>query len=161
MAVSAVFLMMIHSFFYVPACLLVCLIYFLQEISHEDKERREKLRDFVKGVAAVLLGLGMSGVLLIPSALAIVSTGKDGGSFAAAPAEIFDFSMKGLLYNPYGCGLTLISLYGLIASLFMKRKRMIAAAILAIFTIPVIWLALSGFLYPRSKMLIPFVPLII
>lgn len=161
MAVSAVFLIMIHSFFYVPACLLVCLIYFLHEISHEDKERREKLREFVKGVAAVLLGLGMSGVLLIPSALAIVSTGKDGGSFAAAPAEIFDFSMKGLLYNPYGCGLTLISLYGLIASLFMKRKRMIAAAILAIFTIPVIWLALSGFLYPRSKMLIPFVPLII
>lgn len=161
MAVSAVFLMMIHSFFYVPACLLVCLIYFLHEISHEDKDRREKLRDFVKGVAAVLLGLGMSGVLLIPSALAIVSTGKDGGSLAAAPAEIFDFSMKGLLYNPYGCGLTLISLYGLIASLFMKRKRMIAAAILAIFTIPVIWLALSGFLYPRSKMLIPFVPLII
>src|SRR5699024_10821830 len=58
-------------------------------------------------------------------------------------------------------GLTLISLYGLISSLFMKRKRMIAAAILAIFTIPVIWLALSGFLYPRSKMLIPSVPLII
>lgn len=40
MTAVAVFLMMIHSFFFVPACLAVCLLYFLYEISQEDKEKK-------------------------------------------------------------------------------------------------------------------------
>lgn len=161
MTAVAVFLMMIHSFFFVPACLAVCLLYFLYEISQEDKEKKYKREELVKGIAAVSLGLGMSGILLIPSAMDILSTSKDGGSFAAASVATFDFSMKGLLYDPYGCGLTLISLYGLIATLFTKKKRVIAAIILAALALPAVWLILSGFLYPRTKMLIPLIPLII
>lgn len=103
----------------------------------------------------------MGSVLLIPTVMDIISTSKDAGNFTAASLTAIDFSMKGLLYNPYGCGMTIISLYGIITALFSKRNRGIAAVILVILTVPAIWLILNGFLYPRTKILITLTPLII
>ena len=158
MAATAVFFIMIHSFYYGPTCLIVCLIYFLYNLSGLD---RKLLGSTVKkGFGAVFLGTGISAVLLIPTMAAILSTIKDSGSFSSQPIGAVDLSMESLLYDPYGCGLTLICLFTLLLSLFKKEKRLLAAVIIAILVIPSIWFVLSGFLYPRTKILIPFMPLI-
>ena len=156
---AAVFLIMIHSFYYGPVCLVVCLIYFFHQLSAEGhKDRAVMVR---KAFGAVFLGIGASAVLLLPAAAAIFSTAKDSGSFSAQPMGIADLSMESLLYDPYGCGLTVICMFALLRALFTKEKRVTAAVILSMIVIPAIWFVLSGFLYPRAKILMPLITLII
>ena len=64
---------------------------------------------------------------------------------------IADLSMESLLYDPYGCGLTVICMFALLRALFTKEKRVTAAVILSMIAIPAIWFVLSGFLYAESK----------
>ena len=75
--------------------------------------------------------------------------------------DVVDLSLDGLLYDTYGCGVTLIVLYALILSLKSKERRGLTSAVLICFLIPAVSFVLSGFLYARSKTLIPFLPLLI
>ena len=105
--------------------------------------------------------VGSAAVLLLPVALDILSTEKDSGSFSKEAFDVVDLSLDGLLYDTYGCGVTLIVLYALILSLKSKERRGLTSAVLICFLIPAVSFVLSGFLYARSKTLIPFLPLLI
>lgn len=154
----SIFLICIHSFFYAPTCLVVLAMYFVHCVLKTENEK--KLLLGAKATVSALLSVGMAAVLLLPTALDILSTEKDGGSFADEPIPLLDLTSEGLLHSAYGVGLTLIALYGLLLALYDKRKRGISAAVLICCLVPAIWLVFSGFLYARSKMLIPFLPLI-
>lgn len=158
----SVFLICMHSFYYAPTCMAVCLLYGIQRLLQKGAQnRRQKFHVTVKAVISVLLGIGAAAVLLLPTALDIFSTAKDAGAFLEEPIHLIDVSFISLLYQPYGCGMTLAALYCLLLSLKRKGRRMISASLLVILTIPAIWFICSGFLYPRAKILIPLVPLII
>ena len=166
--ILSVFMICIHSFFYAPACLAVCLLYYLHRIrsgaartiNGEAKTMNGAARTMtLRALLAVICAVGMAAVLLLPAALDILSTEKDAGSFAEEQISVIDLSLEGLLYSAYGCGLTLLVLYGLLLALWDKKKRCISAAVLICCIIPAVSLALSGFLYARGKMLIPFLPL--
>ena len=105
--------------------------------------------------------VGSAAVLLLPVALDILSTEKDSGSFSKESFDVIDLSLDGLLYDTYGCGVTLIVLYAMILSLKSKERRGLASAVIICFLIPAVSFVLSGFLYARSKTLIPFLPLLI
>lgn len=155
MAVS-LFLIYMHSFFYAFSCLAVCLAYYLYKSNW-----RPDLRSFGKAALAVTISIGMAGVLLLPTAMDILSTSKDAGGFMSQPIDAVDLNLGGLLYYPYGCGMTLLALYCLLLSLSKKKKRILAAVLLICVLVPAVSLVLNGFLYPRAKILIPFVPLIV
>lgn len=120
-----------------------------------------KLEMTFKAAAAAACGVGMAAVLLLPTAMDILSTEKDGGSFAEEKISALNLSLDGLLYSAYGCGLTLLALYGLLLALWSRKLRAVSAAVLICQIIPLVSLVLSGFLYSRGKMLIPFLPLIV
>ena len=52
-------------------------------------------------------------------------------------------------------------MFALLRALFTKEKRVTAAVILSMIVMPAIWFVLSGFLYPRAKILMPLITLII
>ena len=72
----------------------------------------------------ILLSIGLAAVLLLPTGLDILSTSKDAGSFAGSKMPLVNPKLDGLLYSPYGMGLTLIGLYALLCALGKRRMRL-------------------------------------
>lgn len=112
-------------------------------------------------VGSSFLSIGMAMFFLFPVALDILSTVKDGGKLAKQGMEFINLSMEGLLYSPYGCGMTIFSLYILIYALREKKIKYLSIVLLFIMIVPAISLILNGFLYAQVKILIPFLPLIV
>ncbi len=150
----------LHSFYYSIACLVVIGIYTVHKNSLQGGWKRAVF-SLGKLIFPVALSVGMAMVLFLPTGLDILSSGKDGGSFSMAPLKMVDLSLGGLLYSPYGCGMTLLTLYCLLLSLQNRRRRFLSAAVLFCLLFPVVSLILNGFLYARSKILIPFAPLLV
>ena len=116
----------------------------------------KRAKSFVLRLAGcVCLSIGLCAVLLLPTGLDILSGNKDGGVFAAQ-LKLLDLTLEGMLYTPYGMGLTLISLYCLLTALAQRKTRFLAICMLAIAAIPAVSLLLNGLLYARGKILIPF-----
>ena len=161
----SVFLICVHSFYYAPMCLLVCLIYGLHQLGalkKEDLNLYGSLAGYAfHGVFAAVLGVCLSAVLLLPVGIDILSATKDAGGFMNEPVKLVDLTFESLLYQPYGCGMSLTALYCLLLSLTNRKKRLISAVLLIILTVPYIWFILSGFLYPRAKILIPLLPMLV
>lgn len=116
-------------------------------------------RFFLKFLFYAVLSIGIGAVLLLPSGLDILSGGKDGGAFAKQDISIVDLSLQGMLYSGYGMGVTLLALYCILNGLTQKKTRFLSISVLAAGSVPAVSLALNGFLYPRGKILIPFLVL--
>ena len=71
------------------------------------------------------------------------------------------FSLKGLLYNNYGCGFTYLIWILIVCGLYKKKTRLLSLIIIISMFCPLISFIMNGFLYARSKILIVFIPLII
>lgn len=160
----SLFLLYLHSYYFSVAVLFVCLIYFLYSFSlSKDSLKSIQFRHLFKKFAeSVLFSISMAAVLLLPTALDLLSTKKDAGT-PSALNEIFNGSlaMDSLLYSGYSCGLTLLCLYTLLLSIRRKSTRLISILLLLCLTLNVIPYVLSGFLYIRYKVLIPIVPLLL
>ena len=154
---SGLSLVYLHSFYYSISCLAVCGIYAIDWVRGMRGTKCEKrAKSFVLRLAGcVCLSIGLCAVLLLPTGLDILSGSKDGGVFAAQ-LKLLDLTLEGMLYTPYGMGLTLISLYCLLTALTQRKTRFLAICMLAIVTIPAVSLLLNGLLYARGKILIPF-----
>lgn len=154
---SGLSLVYLHSFYYSISCLAVCGIYAIDWVRGMRGTKCEKrAKSFVLRLAGcVCLSIGLCAVLLLPTGLDILSGSKDGGVFAAQ-LKLLDLTLEGMLYTPYGMGLTLISLYCLLTALAQRKTRFLAICMLAIVTIPAVSLLLNGLLYARGKILIPF-----
>lgn len=124
--------------------------------SESGTKCEKRAKSFVLRLAGcVCLSIDLCAVLLLPTGLDILSGSKDGGVFAAQ-LKLLDLTLEGMLYTPYGMGLTLISLYCLLTALAQRKTRFFAICMLAIVTIPAVSLLLNGLLYARGKILIPF-----
>lgn len=174
----SLFLIYLHSFYYAVSCLFVVGIYALHMVYKERKKwgqaeglsedgRADFLRIHKKYIlcfgrllSAVILSIGMAMVLLLPVGLDILSTSKDAGSYAGKALHLVNWRLSGLLYNPYGCGMTILTLYCLLVSLRSRKKHFLSAAALVSMLVPAVSLVLNGFLYARVKILIPFTPLL-
>ncbi|MEG2528946.1 MAG: YfhO family protein, partial [Anaerovoracaceae bacterium] len=159
MLIISLFLIYIHSFFYSISCLCVWLIYYIYQSRSQSKT--QTIKEIKKVIIALTVSMGLAAILLIPAGLDILSTTKDGGRFSNEPMKLIDFTLEGLLFSPYGCGMSIFALYLLLTSLTSKKKRILAVLVLICFLIPTIALVLNGFLYPRAKVLIPFVLLVV
>lgn len=152
--VMSLFLIYIHSYYYSISCLAVLSTYMIhQMLQHPEYRKWKVLRRFI---CAITISIGMAAVLLLPTGLDILSTKKDAGSFATASIRIVDGSFKGLLYSPYGCGMTLLALYCLFLSVTKNKNRFLSITLLLCVMLPSVSLVLNGFLYSRAKILIPF-----
>lgn len=150
------FFIYVNSFYYSIACLTVIGWYWL----------RQEGRGFWKRGAAcylksVFLSIGMAAPLLLPTALVILEHRR-----ATEPLNLKELlgtteHLSGLLYSPYGMGLTFICLYFLLLGLGYKKYRVDSLFLLVISSWCFACWILNGTLYTRTKILIPFVPLVI
>lgn len=165
----ALFGIYMHSFYYSISCLTVILLYMVWNMANESDNifslhfwREEKGREIVLSMAgAIILSIGMAVFLLLPVGMDILSTVKDGGKSASQGIGFINLNMEGLLYSPYGCGMTILILYLLIYALKDRKMRCLSMGLLLIMIIPIIPFALNGFLYAQVKILIPFLPLFV
>lgn len=151
---TALFLVLIYvnSFYYSIAVLAALGWYWYRE------EGKKFLLPYMKAAAC---SIGMAAMLLIPTGLVLLEHRRKSESLMAGSIFSMRLDFSSLLYSPYGMGLTAVCLYGLIAGLGRKKRRadsifylLVSAAGLALYV-------LNGTLYVRSKILIPFVPLVI
>lgn len=166
--IFSLFMIYIHSFYYSIACLFVAGIYMVHQILQQKEMQGKNWKRITaakepvgKFFLAVFLSIGMAMVLLLPTGIDILSNEKDAGSFVTVPAKAADLSLKGLLYSPYGCGMTLLTLYCLLLSVTRKGKRFLSVTVLLCMLLPVVSYVLNGFLYTRAKILIPFVAMLV
>lgn len=177
LAVS-VFLMIMTSFFFSIGGMLALGIYglhryvgiveSLRAVLDEEGDpggRRNAVRAFLKEGIRFLFpfftAVLMSGVLLIPTAMAMA--GREGGSHKAALSSLLlpEFSPGRFFYSPYGMGLTTLVFTALLGMLFFRKwsERVLALGCLLVLTVPFFVYLLNGGLYVRDKVMIPFLPL--
>lgn len=110
----------------------------------------------------LLLAVMLSGVLLLPVAMAL--SGREGRGTDMGIIELLlpQIRLDGFLYTPYGIGLTVLGLTALIGMLFSHKlhERVLAWGCMVILTVPVFSFLLNGGLYIRDKVMIPFLPLL-
>lgn len=145
------FLIYLNSFYYAIACLAVAAWYWY---------RLEGKQFFRRYFVTVCVSVGMAMMLLLPSFLVILEH-KHSGERATTVADLFLPNLQNLLYNPYGMGLTVLSLYLLLAGLANQKYRKMSIAFLLLIIFGVASWILNGTLYARAKILIPFVPLLL
>lgn len=151
--ILAVTLVILNSFYY-SVTVLAVMTWRMYELCRDRKKWFVYLR-------SVAVAIGLAGVLLLPTALVLLEHARQRAEMS--PAELFrpDLSFEGLLYQPYGMGLTLIALYALLAGLAVKKLRKRSIVLLAAVLFPVVAYILNGMLYARAKILIPLLPLMI
>lgn len=158
----SLFLVCIHSYYFAPAALIVCSVYFLSLLLGQTAGTGARWDHICRFAASAGLALGMASILLIPTGLDLLSTVKDAGT-PATLQKIFSLSpgFAGLLYQPYSCGLTILCLYTLLLSIRRKSTRVLSIFLFLCLTINTFPYLLSGLLYVRYKVLIPLVPLLL
>lgn len=154
----------LHSYYFAPAVLAVVFLYFLYRLYFEKKYswKKGKQTYWLRLLFSIGISIGIAAILLLPTGLDLLSTRKDAG-IPPSFSEIFSIrlSLESLLYNPGGCGLTILCLYTLLLSIRRKSTRILSILLLLCLTVNACPYVLSGFLYIRYKVLIPLVPLIL
>lgn len=154
--ITAVFLMILTSFYFSIGGIFVLLVY---GASRCKKISIASTAGLVLPAAAAVLA---SGILLVPTAYALLSGRGSSQSFSLADLLLPDFSVTRFAYSGYGIGLT-PEIFGiLLMGLFYRNRqeRLLSAFCLLAVTLPFFSWLLNGGLYIREKSLIPFLPLL-
>lgn len=164
-----VFLMILTSFYFSIGGILILVIYGVYRYMDVQEKKKEKVtfgRFFLAGLqfcVPILIGVLMSGVLLVPTAMALMA-GVRGNKSAVSTASLFlpDLEVFRVLYQPYGIGLTTLVITVLLTGCMYKkwREKYLHMACIVLIVVPFCMYVLNGGLYIRDKALIPMVPLL-
>lgn len=163
--VFGIFLMILCSYFYSVSGLGVICVYgiYVWMKNYPNKAWKEFLIDYSKFLGWILLGIGLSGFFLLPTAYAMILQTRPS---LQHPSLIDLFIPKegfsSILYSSYTLGFTCIGLLGILQGILKKEKahRLLGCFLLIILCIPLFQYILNGFQYVRAKSLIPFIPLV-
>ena len=185
LAVST-FLMIMTSFYFSIGGMLALVIYGIHCYRRklEGKNERATVKGFLcegmRFLLPMIFAVLASGVLLVPTAFALIgrSSGESSGGNANAESlsvllgsgnatkilkGLFfpQLRLSGVFYSPYGLGFGTLMLTVLVATMFRRRwsDRVMAWIIAIVAGVPVFVYILNGGLYLRDKALIPLIPL--
>ncbi|MCI8639034.1 MAG: YfhO family protein [Coprococcus sp.] len=161
----SVFLMIMTSFYFSIGGMLSLALYGLAQYI-ERRKRHAACAGVIKSGFAFLLpmisAVFMSGILLVPTAYAIL--GKRGSRETIGVWELLipDFSIWELVHSGYGVGLTTGMITVLLTGLAFRKwnERILYYGCMILLTVPVFSWLLNGGLYIRNKVWIPFLPLL-
>ena len=164
--VISIFLIAISSFYYSISSYIVLIIYYI--FKYLEKEEKIVIKDLFFKLLNLSLnfihGIFLSSIVLLPTA-AVILNGREKTSVAINFIEtlIPKINLLYFLYNPYGVGLTLISIVAIIYSLISKdlKYKFLSIILFLIMLFPVFNYILNALMYIDAKILIPFLPLII
>ena len=164
--VISIFLIAISSFYYSISSYIVLIIYYI--FKYLEKEEKIVIKDLFFKLLNLSLnfihGILLSSIVLLPTA-AVILNGREKTSVAINFIEtlIPKINLLYFLYNPYGIGLTLISIVAIIYSLISKdlKYKFLSIILFLIMLFPIFNYILNALMYIDAKILIPFLPLII
>jgi len=162
--IISIFLMILTSYYYSIGGILVLIVYyFYLYMKKENITLKAFLIDGIKMIYPFLLGILLASFLLLPTFYVILnSVRQEGVVLSLSSFLIPHLDLNTFLYDGYGMGLGVISLIsiGYLIISCEKDKKTLAVITLLISVCPLIIYFLNGGLYLRSKVLIPFLPLI-
>lgn len=159
LVVSVIGIITNSYFFSISALMVICSYYCFEMYRLEKKLTFKEVLYFLK---PLLVAVMICGILLIPTAYVMLENHQSGNTkINLLTLFIPRFDFESLLYDYYGCGLGYLAWIGLVIGLKIKKMRRLSIWLLLILFIPIFSFVLNGFLYPRPKILIPFIPLII
>ncbi len=162
----SVFLIFMTSYFFAISALFALTFYAVYKYINTAKEYN--MRTFFETALhyayCLITGVCMAGILLIPSFYALLAgrTGSNENEESGLSLLIPKFPLSDLSYSTYGIGVLAIIFFALLYFILHRRQpgsRFMAMGIFLFTAWPVLLSALNGFLYARSKALIPFLPL--
>ena len=164
--VVAVFLMIMTSYYFSIAGILALGIYQIASYLRNEEEFhfwKWFRKEFCFG-CYILISVCMSAVFLVPTALTLMGRSKESSiKYSLLELLLPRIDWAEFTYSGYGIGLTTLLVTVLIISLFYKKawERMLSYSLAVILFVPVFELLLNGGLYLRSKVFIPFLPLLL
>lgn len=161
--ILSILLIILHSYFFSIAAMIICCIYYLYELSLVEKLtfRRLLKKDTRKFVFSIMIAIMIACILLIPTALVILENTKSVADTKSTELLSLSLDLKGLLYNRYGCGFTMIAWICIVLGLQDKKTRILSLILIVSFTLPIVYYLLNGTLYARTKILIVFIPIVL
>lgn len=158
------FLMIMTSFYFSIGGILVLVlygIYYYMKL-HHSVSLKQFVIDGVRFVSYVFLAVMLSGVLLVPTAAALIGGRSNKPEIAVKELLIPEIKVLRFLYSPYGIGLTSLIFVVLISFLICKKcyEKILAWGILVICTVPIFGYLLNGGLYAKDKVFLPLLPIL-
>ncbi len=171
LAVSVAALFLTSYFFAVPALVMLSVYGIFRYLTAAEYSWKSFFKEAGGFAVSVVTGVLLSGIVILPSLYAILSgRSEKGQKDVFLRLVIPEFPIKAILYSAYGIGMTAIAVIALVCLLIRRNNeqsshvihagRFLAGMILICASTPIIRLALNGFLYARTKALIPFVPVL-
>lgn len=175
---GSVFLMIMTSFYFSIGGMLALVLYGMhrylqiQEVKEDKVTFRKFLIEGIRFLVPMITAVLMSGVLLVPTAIALMGRSHSGGSGeldlgtgAVSILKAFlvpDVQIMRFVYSPYGIGLTTLVIAVLITGLAYQKgyERILSYGCVIVLTVPVFAYLLNGGLYIRDKAMIPMLPLL-
>ena len=118
--IVSLFLLIMTSYYFSISSIFVIVLYGVY--SYLKQKRKSFFKEGFKFIYPLVISVLMSCVLIVPTFMALLNGRADTNvSVNIISLLVPDVSFKGLLYSPYTMGLTFISLYFIIASLFRKN----------------------------------------
>lgn len=139
-----------HNYFYTPGMILILLLY--------DYDQHKTIKDMI---VPIVLGVGFGAVLWLPTGYLIINNHKSVVQTNLFNLFVPNFTLKGLVYDSYGCGLTGISWIALFQGIQFEKTRKLSILLILMFVFPMFSYILNGTLYARTKILVLCLPLVL
>lgn len=139
-----------HNYFYTPGMILILLLY--------DYDQNKTMKDLM---VPIVLGVGFGAVLWFPTGYLILNNHKSVVQTNLFNLLLPNLTLKGLIYDSYGCGLTVISWIALFQGIQFEKTRKLSILLIFMFIFPIFSYILNGTLYARTKILVLCLPLVL
>ena len=139
-----------HNYFYTPGMILILLLY--------DYDQHKTIKDMI---IPIVLGVGLGAVLWLPTGYLILNNHKSVVQTNLFNLFVPNLTLKGLVYDNYGCGLTVISWIALFQGLQFEKTKKLSILLIFMFVFPIFSYILNGTLYARTKILVLCLPLVL
>ena len=139
-----------HNYFYTPGMILILLLY--------DYDQHKTIKDMI---VPIVLGVGFGAVLWLPTGYLIINNHKSVVQTNLFNLFVPNLTLKGLVYDSYGCGLTVISWIALFQGIQFEKTKKLSILLILMFIFPIFSYILNGTLYARTKILVLCLPLVL
>lgn len=139
-----------HNYFYTPGMILILLLY--------DYDQHKTIKDMI---IPIVLGVGFGAVLWLPTGYLIINNHKSVVQTNLFNLFVPNLTLKGLVYDNYGCGLTVISWMALFQGIQFEKTKKLSILLIFMFVFPIFSYILNGTLYARTKILVLCLPLVL
>lgn len=159
------FLMIMTSYYYSIIGIIIFVLYGISRYIKLTNRITIKvfLKDGIRFLIPIVIGIMMAGILLLPTAYAILSGRGDAG-MTVTIKDLFlpSLNIEAIVYDNYALGMTSIAVIAILYLLFVTKKpeqRFLNIVFILILLFPICIYLLNGTLYIRNKVFIPFLPL--